>query len=145
MSQPEPRSPKQNRPPNGNGGGDPNFNWRGLMLFAIAIAMIGGAYVFSKGGPLVGSTKDVPYPQFIELLDGDRIDKEKGIDLINEQNVGTHYLKAWVRTSREPNSPMEQVRTQVDLQYMPYLQHTLEDEFKIAVENYQLTLSGERK
>jgi len=50
MAQPDPRSPKNTRPPNGNGAGDPNFNWRGLVLFAIAVAMLGGAYVFHNGG-----------------------------------------------------------------------------------------------
>ena len=76
MAQPDPRSPKSNRPPNGNGnGGDPNFNWRGLVLFAIAIAMLGGAYVFHNGsGPMMGGTKELPYPDFITALEADRID-----------------------------------------------------------------------
>ena len=124
MSQPEPRSPKQNRPPNGNGGGDPNFNWRGLMLFAIAIAMIGGAYVFSKGGPLVGSTKDVPYPQFIELLEGDRIDKEKGIDLISEPGNPTDFLVGYLKADGA-KAVAEKFKTQINLQFDPDLKWEL--------------------
>ncbi|HYR58899.1 MAG TPA: AAA family ATPase, partial [Chthoniobacteraceae bacterium] len=130
MAQPDPRSSKGNRPPNG-GNGDPNFNWRGLILFAIAIMLIGGAFFF-KGGP-IGNVREVTYPQFKEMLEKDLIVREKGVDLINEQSVGTHYLKAWARNGREPGSPIEQVRTQVDLQYMPYLQWLLEDQYKIAV------------
>ena len=128
MSQPEPRSPKQSRPPNGNGGGDPNFNWRGLMLFGIAIAMIGGAYVFNKGGPLVGGTKDVPYPQFLELLDSDRIDKDKGIDLISEPGNPTDYLEGFLKTdSTGPKPVAEKFKTQINLQFDPDLKWTLKE------------------
>ncbi|MGB8169864.1 MAG: ATP-dependent zinc metalloprotease FtsH [Chthoniobacteraceae bacterium] len=130
MAQPEPRSPKGNRQPNG-GNGDPNFNWRGLILFAIAILLIGGAFFF-KGGPM-GNVREVPFPEFKAKLEGNLIVKEKGIDLINEQSVGTHYLRAWARGGAEPGSPIEQIRTQVDLQYMPYLQWMLEEQYKIAV------------
>ena len=130
MAQPDPRSSKGNRSSNG-GNGDPTFNWRGLILFVIAILLIGGAF-FLKGGPM-GNVREIPYPEFKRLLENDQIVKEKGIDLINEQSVGTHFLKAWARTSREPGAPIEQVRAQVDLQYMKYLQWQLEDEYKIAV------------
>ena len=130
MAQPDPRSPKGGRQPNG-GNGDPNFNWRGLILFAIAIILIGGAFFF-KGGPM-GNVREVPFPEFKAKLESNLIVKEKGIDLVNEQSVGTHYLRAWARASAEPGSPIEQVRTQVDLQYMPYLQWMLEDQYKIAV------------
>ena len=131
MSQPEPRSPKENRPPNGTGGGDPNFNWRGLMLFAIAIAMIGGAYVFNTGGRLVGGTKDVPYPQFIELLDSDRIDKDKGIDLISEPGNPTDFLEGYLKSDgSKPDgskAAAEKFKTQINLQFDPYLKWRIED------------------
>ncbi|MEA3208004.1 MAG: cell division protease FtsH [Chthoniobacter sp.] len=131
MAQPEPRSPKGNRPSNGNNGGDPSFNWRGIVLFAFAIILIGGALFMNKNGPL-GNVKDVSYPEFKEYLEKGLIVKEKGIELINEQSVGTHYLKATKRGT-EPGSAFEQVRTQVDLRYMPYLQWTLEEQYKIPV------------
>ena len=90
MAQPDPRSSKGNRSSNG-GNGDPTFNWRGLILFVIAILLIGGAF-FLKGGPM-GNVREIPYPEFKRLLENDQIVKEKGIDLINEQSVGTHFLK----------------------------------------------------
>ena len=130
MAQPEPRSPKGNRPPNGSNG-DPNFNWRGLILFAIAILLIGGAFIFNKNGPM-GSAEEVSFPRFKEMLEKDQIDKTKGIDLINEQSVGTHFLRATLN-GVEGSTAVKQVRTQVDLQYMPYLQWMLEEQHKIAV------------
>ncbi len=129
MAQPEPRSPKGNRPPNG-ANGDPNFNWRGLILFAIAIMLIGGAFIFNKNGPM--SAEEVSFPQFKAKLESGEIDKEKGIDLINEQSMGTHFLRATLKGG-EGSTAIKQVRTQVDLQYMPYLQWMLEEQHKIAV------------
>jgi cell division protease FtsH len=130
MAQPDPRSPKGNRPPNG-GNGDPNFNWRGIVLFAIAIALIGGA-IFVKGSPMT-TVRDVSFPKFKELLENGQIVKEKGIELVNEQSIGTHFLRATARTGTDAGAPTEQIKTQVDLQYMPYLQWMLEDQHKIAV------------
>ena len=125
MSQPDPRPPKPTRPSNGNGG-DPNFNWRGLVLFAIAIAMIGGAYAFNKGGPMVGGTKDLPYPQFIELLDAGRIDKEKGIDLVSEPGNPTDFLIGYVRPEGAKTN-LEKFKTQINLQFDPYLKWKIEE------------------
>ena len=88
MAQPDPRSPKNNRPPNGNGGSDPNFNWRGLFLFALAICAFAGFYMLSKNGQ-IGGVKDVTYPDLIKLLDEDKIVKEKGIELVSEPNSAT--------------------------------------------------------
>jgi len=127
MAQPDSRSPKGNRPPNG-ANGDPNFNWRGLVLFAIAILLIGGAFFF-KGGP--GNVREVPYPKFIEMLAADQLEKSKGIELVNEQSLGTHFLRAWEKAGAEaPGAP---VRTQIDLQYMPDLQWLLEDKYGFKV------------
>ena len=98
------------------------------MLFGIAIAMIGGAYVFNKGGPLVGGTKEVPYPQFLELLDSDRIDKEKGIDLISEPGNPTDYLEGFLKTdSTGPKPVAEKFKTQINLQFDPDLKWTLKE------------------
>jgi len=137
MAQPDPRSPKSSRPPNGNGAGDPNFNWRGLVLFAIAIAMLGGAYVFHNGGgPMMGGVKDLPYPKFMEILEQDRLfkDKETGVaslDLISEPGSATDFIAGSMR--EKEGAPVEKFRTQINLQYQPYLQWMLEDKYKIKV------------
>jgi len=128
MAQPDPRSSKSNRPPNGNNAGDPNFNWRGLILFAIAILLIGGAFFF-KGG--AGNVREVPYPKFIEMLAADQLEKSKGIELVNEQSLGTHFLRAWEKNAGE--TPGLPVRTQIDLKYMPDLQWLLEEKYGFKV------------
>jgi len=125
MAQPEPRSPKSNRPPNG-GPAEPNFNWKGLVLLTIAIALFGAAYVF-KGGPM-GNVKEVSYPQFLDLLKEEKIDKKKGLELITEPGSTTDFLKGYLVTP-----PESQVKAQVNLQYDQYLKSTLEDQFGVIV------------
>ena len=132
MAQPDPRSPKNNRPPNGNGGADPNFNWRGLFLFALAICLFAGFYVLSKNGS-IGGVHDVPYPEFVKLLDNDQIVKEKGIDLVSEPGSATDYVTGYMKMGKDPAAPPEKFKTQVNLQYNNYLQWMLEDHYKIAV------------
>ena len=63
MAQPDRNSPKDKKP-----GGDPNFNWRGVILFAIAFALIGLAVLF-RGGTGYGTEEDVPYNRFLELVE----------------------------------------------------------------------------
>jgi len=130
MAQPEPRSPKGNRSPNGGGPAEPNFNWKGLVLFAIAIGLFGAAYIF-KGGPM-GNVRDVKYPDFVKLLDEDKIVKEKGIELVSEPGSSTDYVKGFIKPEPPATQP-EAFKTQVNLQYNSYLQWMLEDKYKIAV------------
>ena len=136
MATPEPRSPKSNRPPNGNGNGtgDPNFNWRGVVLFAIALALIGGA-IFFKGGPM-GNAVDLPYPQFLQKLEKDEIDKVRGVELVSEPGSATDFIRGYVK----PDKGAEGVKgdgfvpfkTQVNLQFDPKIKETL-DTAKIPV------------
>ncbi|HEX8309953.1 MAG TPA: ATP-dependent zinc metalloprotease FtsH, partial [Chthoniobacteraceae bacterium] len=124
MATPDPRSPKGTRPP--NGAGDPNFNWRGLVLFAIAIALIGGAFIF-KGGP-GGNVKEISYPDFLDKLKAGEIDRTKGLELISKPSTATDYLKGQLVTP-----PDARVMAQINLEYDRNLKSTLEDQFGVKV------------
>ncbi len=124
MAQPDPRPPKVNRPPNGGGPAEPNFNWKGLVLLAIAIALFGAAYVFK--GPM-GNVREVTYPQFVEMLKKDEIDKSRNLELVTEPG-SLDFLKGHLV------SPSDGwVKAQVNLQYDPNLKYTLEDQFHLVV------------
>src|SRR5580698_4080280 len=116
MAQPDPRSPKNNRPPNGNGGADPNFNWRGLFLFALAICLFAGFWVLSKNGS-IGGVHDLSYPQFVKYLEDDQIVKDKGIDLVSEPGSANDYVTGYMKM-KDPALQPEKFKTQVNLQYM---------------------------
>ena len=64
--QPDPRS---NKGGPRNGAPDPNFNWRGLVLFALALFLILGFYV--TNGRTSGQI-EVPQSKLMEYLEKDR-------------------------------------------------------------------------
>src|SRR5438128_463867 len=106
MPQPDPRSPKENRPRNNGGGGDANFNWRGFVLFALAIALIGGAIIF-RNGPY-GSPEKLTLPQFYEKLDAkliyrnDKDPKDKPLELVVEDGRSMQYLEGYYIRGKTP-------------------------------------------
>ena len=88
MSQPDQRPNKDTKPP--RAGGDPNFNWRGLVLLAVAVLFLAGAFLM-KGGT-IGNYQDITYGKFLEYLDKDQIVKDKGLDLLYEDGAQTQTL-----------------------------------------------------
>ena len=122
MAQSENRPPRGNRPPPAQ---DPNFNWRGLVLFTLAIALIGGAFLF-KGE--IARAKEVPFGKLSEMLEKDiivRDDPQHPVELISEPNSATDTIRGWVRTDRPAPNNYEQFRTQVNLRFNKTLQATL--------------------
>ncbi len=90
MAQPDRNSQKDNK----RGGGDPNFNWRGVILFAIAFALIGLAVLF-RGGTGYGTEEDVPYNRFLELLEHKQIvnDPKFPLRLVVEEGRPTQTIR----------------------------------------------------
>ena len=90
MADPESRSPKENRSRNG---GDPNFNWRGVLLLAISIALIGGFFL-TKSGPL-GAVEEISNPRFDQLLESGKIVKDRPLELVVEDGRPTQYVRGY--------------------------------------------------
>jgi cell division protease FtsH len=66
----EPNGSRDNLPPNRRGNPDPQFNWKGFLLFAVAAALIGSALLLPK---LPGSGQDKTYPEFKEWVEKGRV------------------------------------------------------------------------
>ena len=95
MAQPDRNSQRDNK----GRGGEPNFNWRGVILIAIAFALIGLAVVFRGGA--YANVEDVPLPRFYELLDSKQIDKASLTLVVPEGQP----RKAWsASTTNSPDS-----------------------------------------
>ena len=123
MAQSEDRPPRGNRPPPAQ---DPNFNWRGVVLFAVAIALIGGAFLFRND---MTRWKEAPFPAFREMLEKKLVvldDRLHPIELVSEPNSATDTLRYSARTGRPPTE-IESYRTQVNLRFNQSLQKTLEE------------------
>ncbi|MEP6709464.1 MAG: ATP-dependent zinc metalloprotease FtsH [Verrucomicrobiota bacterium] len=122
-----PQSDRNSQKENKSRGGDPNFNWRGVILFAIAFALIGLAVLF-RGGTYA-NVEDVPYNRFIELLESKQIvtDKNYPLQLVVEEGRPTQTLRgAYIRPG-VGSSPAQQVpfRTTIFLNYNTNLQERL--------------------
>ncbi len=117
MAQPENR-PNDNR--SSNGGQDPSFNWRGVVLFAIAVMLIGGAFVFNKSGPMGGST-EMTYPAFAEALKKNEIIKDDPrypVSLVAQPGSANELIRAFRKSSAGGAALPEEVRVQVNLMYL---------------------------
>ena len=100
------QSDRNSRKDNKSGGNEPSFNWRGVVLIAIAFALIGLAILFRGGA--YANVEDVPYNRFLELLENKQIvsDKNSPLTLVIEEGNPTQTLKgSYIKQSVGP-SPM---------------------------------------
>jgi cell division protease FtsH len=108
-------------------GNEPNFNWRGVILIAIAFALIGLAVLFRGGA--YQTFEDVPYNRFLELLDNKQIvnDKNYPVQLVIEDGRPTQTLRGYYLKQGTGGAPTQQVpfRTTVYLNYNTNLQERL--------------------
>ena len=106
MAQPERNSQKDNK----SRGGDPNFNWRGVILFAIAFALIGLAVLF-RGGTSYGTEEEVPYNRFLQLLESKQIvsDPNHPVLLVVEEGRPTQTMRGAYTRPGVGNAPSQQV------------------------------------
>ena len=92
MSDENQKQPNDNRQRQ-NGGQDPQLNWRGLILFAVAFALIGGAFLFR--GNNFAQTEQIQYPRFIELVKEGKIlsTADAPLQLVVEEGRNTQYFE----------------------------------------------------
>src|SRR3981081_411643 len=123
MPQPDRNSQNENKPR----GNEPSFNWRGVVLIAIAFALIGLAVLFRGGA--YANVEDVPYNRFLELLENKQIatDKNYPLQLVVEEGRPTQTLRGYyIKQGVGPN-PAQQVpfRTTIFLNFTTDLQKKL--------------------
>jgi cell division protease FtsH len=126
-----PDSNNQSRTPKPPGGQEPQFNWRGLLLFAIAFALIGGAFLFR--GTSIASTDELTLPKFESLLKGGKIvsTAEKPLELVIEEGRNTQTLSGYYR--KKTPASAEEIPTPFKTSvYMPFNGTTLEKELAAA-------------
>jgi len=121
-------TPGEKRPGRPPGGQEPQFNWRGLALIAVAFALIGGAFLFRSSGLV--ATDEIPLPKFESLLKEGKIlsTQEKPLELVIEEGRNTQYLSGYYR--KKPVAPAtDEVPTPFKTSvYMPFNGTSLEKE-----------------
>src|ERR1700686_4028069 len=123
MSQSDRNPQKENK----SRGSEPNFNWRGVILIAIAFGFIALAMLFYRGG--MQPVEDVPYNRFLELLENKQIvtDKNYPIKLVVEDGRPTQTLRGSYIKQGVGAAPAQQIpfRTTIYLNYNTNLQERL--------------------
>src|SRR6266567_1077450 len=123
MPQPDRNSQKENK----SRSNEPNFNWRGVILIAIAFGFIALAMLFYRGG--MQPVEEVPYNRFLELLDNKQIvnDKNLPLTLIVEEGRATQALSGYYLKQSVGSQPAQPIkfRTTIYLNYNTNLQEKL--------------------
>lgn len=106
MSEENPNLPNGNKPRPG-GGYDPQMNWRGLVLLAIALALIGGAFLFRGSGFTQSAV--IPYPQLLEMVKEGKLvtTNEEPLQLVVEEGRNTQYLEGKIKQKSEKTGKEE--------------------------------------
>ena len=125
MSTNDSRGPKENR--NRNASPDPNFNWRGIILFALAFALIGGALLFRP----LANVQEVPYYKFEELLKSGAFDRNKAIELVVEQGRSTQFIHGYYAQT-ETTTPSKAIPTEFKTRVLFDVNRNLEQQIKDA-------------
>jgi cell division protease FtsH len=123
MPQSDRNSPRENKPR----GTEPTFNWRGVVLVAIAFGFFALALLFYRGG--YQTYEEVPYNRFLELLDNKQIvnDKNAPLVLAVEEGRPTQTIRGAYFKQGVGGAPPQQVpfHTTVYLNFTNNLQEKL--------------------
>ncbi|MBV9734229.1 MAG: ATP-dependent zinc metalloprotease FtsH [Verrucomicrobia bacterium] len=127
MAEQDPRSPKQDKNSRNFGNDNNNFNWRGVLLVACAIALLGG-FFFSRSGAY-GNVEDIPYTDFQQYLDEGRISKDEPLQLVVTEGKPTQILRGAFDKEHRPgagSTAPDHFKTTVFLEFNKDLKSELE-------------------
>ena len=126
-------SDNNSKPPGdrGPGGGDPQINWRGVVLFAVALSLIAGAFLFRSGN--LSASEDLPLWRFQKLLEEGRVvsTENRPLEIIVEEGSNTQTISGYYKTQSADGGAETTVpfRTTV---FMPFNGRQLEQAFEKA-------------
>ncbi|MFV0416107.1 MAG: ATP-dependent zinc metalloprotease FtsH [Chthoniobacterales bacterium] len=110
----KPTKDKDNRQRNQNNP-EPQMNWRAMVLFAIAIALIGGAFLFREGS--FAQTDELTYQKFLQLVKDEKlvVTTEKPLQIIVEEGRKTETINGYYRKAPAPEAIAEAKKRGSDL------------------------------
>src|SRR5450631_571424 len=131
-----PNDPNSSRDPHGERSGDPNFNWRGLVLLAITFTLVGGAFFLKSG--VGANVAEISYPRLMELINEGKIvkDKDKPLNLLVEVGRNTQVLAGFYEKDGQPTP----FRTTIYLNYSRDLEQKLVEKGYYATPKEESTL-----
>ena len=85
-------------------GQEPNFNWRGFLLFAMALLLVGSALMVNTAGK---GSQSLTYAQFKELVESDQIDRTKDLQLVRQDSTMEEIIRGYRRSSAKSTPAVE--------------------------------------
>ncbi|MEI8343106.1 MAG: ATP-dependent zinc metalloprotease FtsH [Verrucomicrobiota bacterium] len=133
MSLPDSRPPKDNQR-----NSEPNFNWRGIVLFVVALALIGGAIVSRN---LNTTSEEKSFTQFEEYLNNKQIvvNDKHPLELVVEEGRSTQYLSGYYNPVPATTPPGEPVRFKTNV----FMDFNRDLQQKIKAAGYEVTIKPE--
>ncbi len=137
MPQIDPRAPQEKPPRNSS---DPNFNWRGVILFAIAVALVGAA-LFAKNGP--GNVAQIDTWQFDNYLEQGRIvsTTDKPLEYVEFRGSGMQQLRGFYKEATSGN--FVPFKTPISIAFNPDLRKRLLDKDLAVAVKEESTILGD--
>jgi cell division protease FtsH len=135
MPQSDRNSQRENKPR----GNEPSFNWRGVILIAVAFGFFALAMLFWRGN--YPQLEDVPYNRFLELLENKQIvnDKNAPLTLFVEEGQPTQQLRGkYIKQGAGGAQNME-----VPFRTVIYLNFTSNLQDKLAAAGIQPSIRSE--
>jgi cell division protease FtsH len=118
-----------------NFGNDNNFNWRGILLFAFAITLL-GVFFFSRNGGY-GNVEEIPFTEFQQYLNEGRISKDEPMQLVVTEGKTTQILRGAFDKERKPgagSTSPDRFKTTVFLEFNKDLKSELESKgYKVDI------------
>jgi cell division protease FtsH len=118
-----------------NFGNDNNFNWRGILLFAFAITLL-GVFFFSRNGGY-GNVEDISFTDFQQYLSEGRISKDEPMQLVVTEGKTTQVLRGAFDKERKPgggSTAPDRFKTTVFLEFNKDLKSELESKgYKVDI------------
>jgi cell division protease FtsH len=115
---PDNRSSKDSKSPRPGANGDPNFNWRSLILILIFFSVI-LAFWFAHTG-VAANAEELRYSQFLEAVDNHQIfrDDKHPLELYEEEGVQTQTITGYLSKALPARADTSQpFRTTISLDY----------------------------
>ena len=121
MPQLDSRPPKEQRPRSS----DPNFNWRGIILFGMAVLMIAGAFLLKEGG--YGKIQEIDTARFNQLLESGMILHDKPVEIVVDETRRTQAVRGAYEQEGAPSGQNARVdfRAPFLLEFDPNLRERL--------------------
>ena len=117
------KSPNRDKEPTASGNPEPAFNWRGMIFFAMALILIGGAFYLKNPN---ANTKVLSHPEFKKALSEERI-SSKRLVIVSEPGMQIDTIKGFLLPAKgSDEKQLEPFKTQFNPSYDPYLVWQLE-------------------